>query len=163
MSYGEQLRKIIREYEQSVTTEPTSLDEIAQWAIKEGKWVARPRDIVKICRDELADAAREDVFVDDTGREVRLRHSLRVSEGGAQYTLWGNMHLSPESFLSKSFSQRRRQVGRDCFKLKQDVDHFNEKRDPELPFGLILDFSEDVAEMEAANKASDRDEEKTGT
>lgn len=152
MSYKEQLRKIIREYEKEVSPEPTSLDDIAQWAIKEGKWRARPRDIVKICRDELADAAREDVFTDETGREVRLRHSLRVKEGGTFFTLWGNIHLSPESFLAKSFLQRRRQIGQDCYKLKQDVDHFNEQRAPETPFNLILDFSDDVAEQEAATK-----------
>lgn len=162
MSYGEQLRTIIREYEQEVTSEPTSLDEIAQWAIGKGKWAPRPRDIVKMCRDDLADAAREDVFTDDKGREVRLRHSLRVSEGGTQFTLWGNMNLSPESFLSKSFAQRRRQVGRDCFKLKQDVDHFNEKREPTEPYNLVLDFSEDVEEMEAAARSGD-DERKSGT
>lgn len=154
MSHHDMLRAIIREYEAEVSAEPTSLEEIAQWAINKKKWFPRPKDVVKICRDELADAARDDVFIDEKGREVRKRHCVRASENGRQYTLWGNMALSPPSFLAKSFSQRREQVGRDCFKLKQDVDHFNETREPAEPFSFVLNFDEDVQEMEAARNAA---------
>jgi hypothetical protein len=162
MSYKDALRAIIREYEAEVSSEPTSLEEIAAWAIQKGRWNPRPKDIVKVCRDELADAAREDVMTDDKGREVRIRHCVRASENGKQYTLWGHMDLSPPTFLAKSFAQRREQVGRDCFKLKQDVDHFNEKREPEVPFNLVLDFGEDVEEMEALRDAAAQRRRKEG-
>lgn len=52
--------------------------------------------------------------------------------------------------MEKSFSQRRKSIADDCFQIKQDIDHFNDENPDELPIQMVLDFTDDVAEMEAA-------------
>ena len=37
----------------------------------------------------------------------------------------------------------------DCRQLKTDVDSYNENRDPDEPVQLVLNFTEEVAEIEA--------------
>lgn len=51
--------------------------------------------------------------------------------------------------MSLAFSQRRQQIVGDCHQLKTDVDSFNENREPDRPIQMLLDFTEDVAEIEA--------------
>lgn len=54
--------------------------------------------------------------------------------------------------MEKSFGQRRKAIVDDCFQIKQDVDHFNEVNPSEIPIPMVLDFTDDVAEMEAAER-----------
>jgi hypothetical protein len=49
-------------------------------------------------------------------------------------------------------SARRRGIVGDCFQLKMDLDHYNEENPKQAPIPLVLDFTEDVAEMEASGK-----------
>lgn len=58
--------------------------------------------------------------------------------------------MAPRSFLEKSFGQCRKSIADDCFQVKQDVDHFNDEHPEEMPIQMIIDFTDDVAEMEAA-------------
>ena len=48
-----------------------------------------------------------------------------------------------------ALQQRRQQIVGDCRQLKTDVDSYNENRKPNQPIQLVLDFTEDVAEIEA--------------
>ena len=36
--------------------------------------------------------------------------------------------------------------------MKMDLDHYNEENPKQAPIPLVLDFTEDVAEMEASGK-----------
>lgn len=65
-------------------------------------------------------------------------------------SLWADIDNAPRSFMEKSFSQRRKAIADDCFQVKQDVDHFNDENPTEFPIQIVLDFTDDVAEMEAA-------------
>jgi len=40
----------------------------------------------------------------------------------------------------------------DCKRLKDDVDSFNEYRSPDKPIQMSFDFTNDLAELEAAEK-----------
>ena len=51
--------------------------------------------------------------------------------------------------MERSFAQRRKGIVSDCFQIKQDVDHFNETRGGERPIQMVIDFTDDVSEMEA--------------
>ncbi len=44
---------------------------------------------------------------------------------------------------------RRRQIVGDYRELKRDVDSYNDNRNPVQPIQLVLDFTHDVAELEA--------------
>lgn len=149
-TYTEQMQAIFDRYTEEVSGDPVSLDEVAAWAIGQGLYHPAPRDIVKICRDDLADSLRQERRVDAAGRKYRAKHSVRSWIGGQQFSLWADIDTAPRSFLEKSFGQRRKAIADDCFQIKQDVDHFNEEHPTEEPIQMIIDFTDDVAEMEAA-------------
>ena len=152
------MQQIFEDFEQQFGSEPVSLDVVAEWAIMQRRFAPSPRSVVKLCREALADSLREAKRVDPNGREYRAKHSMRTSVGGVQLTLWADIDSAPRSFMERSFAQRRKGIANDCFQVKQDVDHFNEARGSERPIQMILDFSEDVAEMEAVRDHLGKDD-----
>lgn len=153
-NFAEQMQKIFDDYSAAVGHEPVSLDLVAEWAVAEGRYFPAPKSVVKMCREALADSLRQEKRVDAEGRWYRAKHPVRTSAGGVQLTLWADIDLAPRIHMEQSFAQRRRSIVDDCFQVKQDVDHFNQYRGGERNIQIILDFTEDVAELEAL-----RDEE----
>ena len=149
-TFNEQMQSIFDRFTAEVRADPVSLDEVAAWAIDHGLYRPEPRDIVKICRDALADSLRQEKRVDAKGRKYRAKHSVRQSIGGQQLSLWADIDTAPRSFMEKSFGQRRKAIVDDCFQIKQDVSHFNDEHPDDPPIQMIIDFTDDVAEMEAA-------------
>jgi len=158
-TFNEQMQSIFDRFTAEVRSDPVSLDEVAVWAIDQGLYRPEPRDIVKICRDALADSLRQEKRVDAKGRKYRAKHSVRQSIGGQQLSLWADIDTAPRSFMEKSFGQRRKAIVDDCFQIKQDVGHFNDEHPEEAPIQMIIDFTDDVAEMEAAAGRAPGDEE----
>lgn len=157
-NFNEQMQSIFDRFTTEVSSDPVSLDEVAAWAIDRGLYRPEPRDILKICRDALADSLRQEKRVDAKGRKYRAKHSVRQSIGGQQLSLWADIDTAPRSFMEKSFGQRRKAIVGDCFQIKQDVAHFNDINPNEEPIQMIIDFTEDVAEMEAtAGQCSGRE------
>lgn len=147
--HSEQMQAIFERYLATVSPNPVSLDEVAAWAIDEGLFRPAPRDVAKLCRDALADSLRQEKRVDAKGRKYRAKHSVRTWIGGQQLSLWADIDTAPREFLEKSFGQRRQAIVGDCFQIKQDIDHFNDEHPGEQPIQIILDFTDDVAEIEA--------------
>lgn len=139
-------------YSTEVDSSPTPLEEVAQWAVMNGLYKPNLKTVVQMCRDDMADALRQEKRVDAEGRTYRAKLSVRTSIGGTQISLWADTDLAPRSFIEKSTHQRRRQIAGQCYQLKQDVDHFNSARAGDSPIQLVLDFTDDVAELEAAAK-----------
>ena len=148
--FSEQMQAIFDRYTEEVDSSPVSLDNVAAWAIGKGLYRPQPRDVVKLCREALAESLRQEKRIDAKGRRYRAKHSVRTNIGGVQLSLWADIDNAPRSFIEKSFSQRRKAIADDCFQVKQDVDHFNDENPAELPIQIVLDFTDDVAEMEAA-------------
>ena len=59
--------------------------------------------------------------------------------------------------MEKSVGQRRIGMVNDAFQLKQDVDHCNEVNPDQRQIPLVLDLTDDVAEMEAAGSAGNEE------
>lgn len=156
--FSEQMQAIFDRYTEEVDSSPVSLDNVAAWAIEQGLYRPQPRDVVKLCREALAESLRQEKRIDAQGRKYRAKHSVRTNIGGVQLGLWADIDNAPRSFMEKSFSQRRKAIADDCFQVKQDVDHFNDENPTELPIQIVLDFTDDVAEMEAAAR-HDRDDD----
>ena len=156
--FSEQMQAIFDRYTEEVDSSPVSLDNVAAWAIERGLYRPQPRDVVKLCREALAESLRQEKRIDSKGRKYRAKHSVRTNIGGIQLSLWADIDNAPRSFMEKSFSQRRKAIADDCFQVKQDVDHFNDENLTELPIQIVLDFTDDVAEMEAAAR-HDRDDD----
>lgn len=149
-TFSEQMQAIFDRYTDEVDSSPVSLDNVAAWAIQQGLYRPAPRDVVKLCREALAESLRQEKRVDAKGRKYRAKHSVRTNVGGVQLNLWADIDTAPRSFMEKSFGQRRKSIADDCFQIKQDIDHFNDENPDELPIQMVLDFTDDVAEMEAA-------------
>lgn len=155
LNFAEQMQAIFEDYQAENGSGPVELDEVAEWALSTGRFFPSPKSVRKICRDALAESLRQEKRVDAAGREYRAKHCVRQSSGGRQLHLWADIDTAPRAFMVKSFGQRRKAIANDCFQLKQDVDHFNEESDAS-DIQLIMDFSDDVAEMEASRGQGDK-------
>ena len=156
-TFAEQMQRIFDAYLSEVGSDPVSLDLVAEWAIEKGLFWPEPRSVVKLCREALADSLRQEKRVDSQGRVYRAKHSMRQNVGGVQLTLWADIDSAPRIFMEQSFAQRRKGIAADCFQIKQDVDHFNDERGKLHPIPLVLDFMDDVLELEAARDAARKD------
>lgn len=126
--------------------------EIAAWAYREGLMKPNIKTIVDVIAADIAQVFREEYRVDKFGRKYRAMHAAKQRVGNKQISLWADMDDSnvPRDHFIKSFAQRRQQVVGDCFQLKTDVDVYNDKNQASESIPLILDFTEDVAELQMA-------------
>lgn len=156
MKKEEQSAAILDRYIAEVNPDPVSLDEVADWALLKGLYHPSPRDIRKMCRDDLAAGARAQKRFDGK-RWYRAKHSIRTNLGGVQLNLWADIDKNASrSFMEKSLSQRRRGVVNVCFSMKNDADHFNEANPKQAPLVMLFDMTDDVLELEAAMKVDPR-------
>jgi hypothetical protein len=128
---------------------PATKIQIAMWAMDTGRWRMRSDMALKICADEIAHAMGEQYMTTGGGRRVRLKHSAKVKRNGENLTLWGDIRDVTPAFMRISVGQRRNQMVGECHQLKNDVDFFNERQPVDQQISLVLDFRQDVAELEA--------------
>ena len=157
-NFTQQMIDVFDRYAAEVDALPAPLEDVAQWAVMNGLYRPNLKTVVQLCRDDMANALRQDKRIDEEGRTYRAKLAVRTSIGGMQLSLWADADLAPRSFIERSFDQQRRQIAGVCYQLKQSVDHFNFARGGDNPMQLVLDFTDDVAELEAS-KGADRDDE----
>jgi hypothetical protein len=100
----------------------------------------------------MKEALRSETRTDDKGRQYRANAAITITaDGGIQESLWGDVDLgsTPDDFRIENFGQRRKGVVDDLDKLKIDVDHYNDSH-PGKPYQLVLEFTDDLAERQAA-------------
>jgi len=154
MAYRERLQELYKQYCEE-TGRPGAVDpqHVAEWAINKRLWQPRPKDVINQLAEDLAQAWREEYRTDRLGRRYRAKHAVR-GYGSKQGTLWADMETAPHLHMERAFGQRRHQIVGDCLQLKTDVDVFNDKRSDEEPINLVLDFTDDVAELQQVKEAS---------
>ncbi len=153
----ERRHEIIRLYRQAHSNRPASSLEMADWAMRNGLWKPKPVDLRKQLAEELSRSMSEEFIVDPQHRRVRAKHVARITVNGKQQSLWVDMRdKNPAAGKLKiiSLQNRRQQIVGDNRQLKTDVDSFNENYNytNEEPFQLILDYTDDVAELEMMSK-----------
>lgn len=151
-SYHQQMQVLFKRYQEEVSTEPADLKAVGAWAIANKLWQPRPVDVHSRFARDMADALREEYRIDKAGR--RYRSKLAVTDG-RQGSLWGDIDTAPRKHVEKNVAQRRRQIVGDCFQLQTDVDHYNEAHPDERQMVIVLEFAEDVREMQIAAGISD--------
>lgn len=149
-NYKQQLQAIVRDYRLSGSPWPASTAMIAAWAIENERWQAHRALQIRQCSREIGRAMREEYFTDDKGRRVRVKHPVTEEKGDSQATLWDDIRTAPRAHMEISFKQRRMRVVGDCRQLKMDADSYNDAHRSELPIQIVFDFTEDLAEIEAA-------------
>lgn len=144
-------QKVVNRYQELGHEWPATMNQVAAWAIREGLWKPRHDSLIRQCAEQLAEAMREEYYVDPQGRTVRTKHAARVMLHGDQHTFWDDIRTAPPKHMLLAFQQRRQQIVGDCRQLKNDVDSYNENTNAGRPIQLILDFTQDVAELEATD------------
>lgn len=147
----ERKQEIVRLYRSAHKNRIASAIEMADWALKNDLWRPQPSDLRKQLAHLLSDAMREEYFTDPQGRRVRAKHAARVEVNGQVQRLWADMRddgpKNPK-LMEVSFQNRRTGIVMDNRQLKVDVDSYNENYNTGEPFQLILDYTDDVAELE---------------
>jgi hypothetical protein len=156
-TYEEQLVKLWEEYEASTEQELNDPDHFANWAISSGRWRPRPKDIRKQLRADLTTALRNVQRTDPDGITYRAKRCVRIEDEGIEMSLWFDTDKATRSVMQKSVAQQRKGLVDNAFRLKCDVDHFNNASCPDDPIQLVLDLTDDVAELEHADR-EERDE-----
>ena len=82
-------------------------------------------------------------------KAVRFAPNTQIAQGAVQSTLWDDIRTADPSHMRIAFQQRRQQIVGDCKQLKTDVDSYNENGNPDEPIQLELNFTQDIAELEA--------------
>jgi hypothetical protein len=151
-SYAKRMQGIVREYQGAGKPWPASVREMATWAIETNRWRVHRSTEIEACARDLARALREEYYTDQQGRRVRLKHPVSVRRNDTQMVLWDDIRTAPRSHMDLAFQQRRTQIVGDCRQLKTDVDSYNDAHADEPPIQFVLDFTKDVAELEATER-----------
>jgi hypothetical protein len=145
MNAQQQMQHYFRKYEKDHPGAAADPQVVAAGMIREGYWKPRPVDLISLCAEELTRALRGEYRTDPKGRKYRVNHAVRDKQG----TLWADMDSATKAFMEMAFAQRRKQIVGDCVQLKTDVDVYNDKNIKDEPVNLVLDFTSDVAEVQA--------------
>ncbi|MGH9962862.1 MAG: hypothetical protein ACREBC_38055 [Pyrinomonadaceae bacterium] len=146
------LQEIVRKYQNAGNAWPTSPKEIARWAIANKHWMPQPEAIINQCAEQLSRAMAAEYFTDEQGRRVRAKHAVVFPEGQKQLVLWDDIRTAEPKHIEIALQQRRHHILYECKQLKNDVDHYNENRNPPRPIQMVFDFTLDLEEMELARK-----------
>lgn len=155
-NFKTQLIGLWDEFENEAKSEFYLISDFSDWAIRNKRWQPRPHDVRKILDREISEALRQAKRIDKFGIEYRSKICIRDRSTGIQLTLWADADNATQRFVEKSVSQRRRSIVGECHQLKSDVDHFNLIRQPEAPIQLDLNFTDDVAEIQAVERARNK-------
>jgi hypothetical protein len=151
MSYAEQMQRIACHYREAGEPWPATTRQIAAWAIRTHRWAPQSSTLIDRCARDLADALRVEYMTDPQGRRVRAMHAATLRDAtGEQKTFWADIRTATVEHMEVAFQQRRRQIVADCHQLKVDMDSYNQNARPAAQIQLIFDFTDDLAEIEAA-------------
>jgi hypothetical protein len=158
-AYQRQVKEYVERYEQEVG-HMGGLDthSIAAWAYEKGLLKPTAKTIIDSIAADIAQVFREEMRTDPSGLRYRAMHAVKKKAGNRTMWLWADMdntkfatpELKHDHFV-RSFADRRRQVVGDCLGMKNDVDVYNSKSGMP-PVQMILDFTQDVAELQLLQK-----------
>lgn len=155
-SFQKRMQSFVHEYMQEHGVTTVELEEVAEWAVKTGRYQRQPLSIVKQCKRELSQALRVEYFTDPQGREVRKMHPVRIKDAdGEQMVLWADIEGASPNHMRVSFQQRRQGILSDCGQHKTDVASYNDNNRFKASLMFDYDFSADLQELELPTKYPD--------
>jgi len=153
MTKNEDLQQLFHRYQKEHGGVPDTPYKVVKWALANGLLAVPKFDPLTMLAEDMSRALREEYDTDSSGRRFRKNHAVRITKDGVQLALWAELETAPREHMLKAFQQRRQQVVGDCFQLRTDVDVYNDKHPKNEPIQMVLDFSDDVAELQAAAEA----------
>lgn len=148
MTKNQQLQALINRYKQETGEKVVDMERVADWAIRLGATLPKPKTARELFAAQLADAARAEYRVDSkTGLSYRANHALRKKAGdGRQMVLWVDIEDASRPQMLWSLADRRQQMVGDAVHLKIDEMIWNSKHPDEEPIQQEMDFTFDVEE-----------------
>lgn len=150
--YKKQLQALINEFFDQVGEAARTRD-IARWAIENRKWKPEGDIVERRLADDLAAAMRAEHITDPQGRSVRAKHAARINRNGRSEIWWNDVRRAPRAYMEVPVMQRRDGIVGDCRQLKADVDSYNDNVSPKNPIQISFNFTNDLADLEAGDKA----------
>jgi hypothetical protein len=151
-TFKDQVLRIWDEWENQTDGEANNPDDFVDWALTNGKLAPKPRDIRRVLKSQVMNALRQATRIDADGITYRAKQCVRIYEEGVQMSLVFDTDKATFNLMNKATGQRRRGIVDDCYRLKCDVDHYNNAHFGQEQISLVLDFRDDVAELEAQEK-----------
>lgn len=140
---------IINDYISATGKDTIDMNEVAKWAIAQGRWNPPQYDPLKACARELSSAARQEFYTDPQGREVRRKHCYTVvDQGGQHHWLWVDIQTAKPDQMHKSAAARRRSSLGDVIQLATDLASYNDNNTHGAQIDMSFNFDEDLAERE---------------
>lgn len=151
----EKLQALFHRYQIEHGGVPETPYKVVKWALDSGLLDPPKLDPATVLADSMSRALREEYSTDPaTGRRYRRNHAVTITTHGVQGALWAEIERAPRDHMLKAFQQRRAQIVGDCVQLKTDVDVYNGRNPTSEKIQLELDFTNDVAEVEAVDDAA---------
>jgi len=140
-----EMQRFIRYYKDETGNTEVNMHEVAEFAVKKGWSLPKPKDPLDLLSRQFADAAREEFRKDKrTGKPYRANHAIPEKKVGGQGTLWIDIDEAPRKPMLKSLINRREQMVGDGLQLTLDTDHWNGIHSDEEPIVMPLDFTDDI-------------------
>lgn len=148
MTRNEQLQALIQLYRRETGSVTVDMEDVADWAIRRGATLPKPKSPRELLVAQFSDAARTEYRQDSkTGLSYRANHALRGTRAdGRQFTLWVDIEDASRPQMLWSLSNRRQQMVGDATHLKIDEMIWNNRHPQEVPIQLVMDFTYDVEE-----------------
>lgn len=148
MTQNERLQALMQLYKTETGNKTIDMEHMADWAIKRGVTLPKPKSPRDMLVAQLADAARSEFRQDPkTGLSYRANHALRGTRSdGGQFTLWVDIEDASRPQMLWSLSSRRQQMVGDAVHLKIDEMIWNDRHSGEEQIQLVMNFIEDVEE-----------------
>lgn len=148
MNRNEKLQALIQLYKSETGNITVDMENVADWALRRGATLPKPKSARELFVSQLSDAARAEYRQDgQTGLSYRANHALRGTRSdGKQFTLWVDIEDATRPQMLWSLSNRRQQMVGDAVHLKIDEMIWNNRHQNEPPIQLVMDFTDDVEE-----------------
>lgn len=154
-AYSNEVKTYIERYKTEVRNDGLiDPQELAAWAYNNGLPKPNVRQVIDLIASDIAQVFREEYRTSKDGLRYRAKHAVKERRDGKTASLWADMddEQAPRSHFVKSFAQRRVQIVGDCFQLKTDVDVYNGKSGNQTPINLVLNFTNDVEELQLTKR-----------
>jgi hypothetical protein len=148
MSYMRQMQLLADEFFRETAKVSATKTEMADWAIRTGRWNRQEEVARKQCADDFAEALRVEYETDPKGRRVRTKYAATLDRDGKKQTYWGDRKNVGREFIEVSAKQQRNRIAGELYQIKVDLDSFNELYNDGEPIQIPLDFTPDIEELE---------------
>ena len=163
--YNKQVNDLWDEWISEIGQSSGDPDDFIDWAVAQRRLVPRPQDIKQILRKQVTQALRQARRYDEEGGfTYRAKQSVTLVEGGEPLKHYFDTDFGGTPTLrQKSTKQRREAIADDVYRAVCDVERMNKVHHDDPQLSLFTDFTDDVAELRAAeNLDKDDDDEKKG-